>query len=119
MKEKKANYQSRTIWFISTVLLVVAFGIGSVVPFPFMMKCLFFLLVCCLGCLFRVFVGPTVVDRAAAITITGMMVIGFCGILAVLTSNDWYIDIAFIWVLQSFIVTLSLAKFLEGKRFDQ
>ena len=116
---KKTEFEKRMTWFVMAVVLVISIGVLFMIPVAFLSKSFFFLLSCCLVSLIRVFVGPSAVDRAAAITITGMMVIGFCAILAILTGNGWYIDIAFIWVLQSFIVTLSLAKFLEGKRFDQ
>ncbi|MBU1043526.1 MAG: multiple resistance and pH regulation protein F [Candidatus Omnitrophica bacterium] len=119
MKTNKNGFDQRLVWFITSILLSMLVLLIFMLPGAFLSKILFFLLLCCLSALIRVFVGPTAADRACAITIMGMMVIGFCGILAVFTQKNWYLDIAFIWALQSFIVALSLAKFLEGKRFDQ
>ena len=119
MKTQNTSFDKRLIWFISSIGLCFIIAMIFILPGVFLTKTLFFLLLCCLSALLRVFIGPTAADRACAITIMGMMVIGFCGILAVFTQKDWYLDIAFIWALQSFIVALSLAKFLEGKRFDQ
>jgi len=38
--------------------------------------------------------------------------------MGISTGRSWYIDIAIAWALQSFIATLALAKFLEGKSLD-
>lgn len=119
MKTKKSGFEKRLFWFIAGMLLCLGIVINFFLPGEFLSKTLFFLLLCCLSALIRVFRGPTAADRACAVTIMGMMVVSFCGILTVFTKKEWYLDIAFIWALQSFIVALSLAKFLEGKRFDQ
>ncbi|MCS7227739.1 MAG: monovalent cation/H+ antiporter complex subunit F [Endomicrobia bacterium] len=42
-----------------------------------------------------------------------------CGILAIFTKANFFIDIAIAWALQSFIGNLALAKYLEGKKFDE
>jgi len=119
MKINKNNFGKGLSWFIISILILLGIAIIFMLPGEFLTKTLFFLLICCLSVLIRVFIGPTAADRACAITIMGMMVVSFCGILSVFTKKDWYLDIAFIWALQSFIVGLSFAKFLEGKRFDQ
>ncbi len=119
MKTNKNNSGKGLGWFIISILIFLVMAIIFMLPGEFWTKTLFFLLLCCLSALIRVFIGPSAADRACAITIMGMMVVSFCGILAVFTKKDWYLDIAFIWALQSFIVALSLSKFLEGKRFDQ
>ena len=119
MKTNKNNLGKGLGWFIVSILIFLVMAIIFLLPGEFLTKSLFFLLLCCLSALFRVFIGPTAADRSCALTIMGMLVISFCGILAVFTQKEWYLDIAFIWALQSFIVGLSLAKFLEGKRFDQ
>ncbi len=63
--------------------------------------------------------GPTPPDRAVAIDIIGVMVVGICGISAIITGMDWYLNIAIAWALLSFIGTLALAKYLEGRGFDE
>jgi len=63
--------------------------------------------------------GPSSADRAVAIDILGILVLGFCAILGVATGRSWYIDIGIAWALQSFISTLALAKYLEGRDFDE
>jgi multicomponent Na+:H+ antiporter subunit F len=76
------------------------------------------LLLVCFLVLIRLIKGPTPADRAAAVDILGILVIGFCGILAVVSGRDIYLDIAIAWALQAFIGTLALAKYLEGRSFD-
>jgi len=82
-------------------------------------KLMLYLLLCFLLALYRIVRGPTAADRSVATDMLGILIIGFCAILAVYTKKDWYMDIAIAWALQSFIGTLALAKFLEGKHFDE
>ena len=77
------------------------------------------LIICCFLCLYRIFKGPTAPDRAVAVDILGIVVVGFCAILVVFTHRDFLMDIAIAWTLQSYIAVLALAKYLEGKRFDE
>jgi multicomponent Na+:H+ antiporter subunit F len=44
--------------------------------------------------------------------------VGFCAILGLATGKDFYLNIALAWALLSFIGTIALAKFLEGRNFD-
>jgi len=78
----------------------------------------FALLLCCFLCLYRVGRGPTAPDRTVAIDILGIVIVGFCAILAMVTGKDFYLNIAIAWALLSFIGTIALAKFLEGRSFD-
>lgn len=77
------------------------------------------LLVSALFCLYRVCKGPTAPDRVVATDILGILIVGFCAVLGLPTGRGWYIDIGIAWALQSFISTLALAKYLEGKDFDE
>ena len=47
------------------------------------------------------------------------MIVGFCALMAVVTGKDFYINIAITWALLSFIGTIGLAKYLEGRGFDE
>lgn len=74
----------------------------------------------CFGlCLIRLMRGPTPADRAVSIDTMGILIVGFCAILSIPTGRNWYIDIAIAWALQSFIGALALAKYLEGRGFDE
>ena len=73
----------------------------------------------CFLCLYRIYKGPTGADRIVAIDILGIMVVGLCALLTISTGRSWYMDIGIAWALQSFISTLALSKYLEGKDFDE
>ncbi len=80
---------------------------------------LILLLLCCFMCLYRVGAGPTPPDRTVAIDILGILMVGFCAILSLYTGKDLYMNVAISWALLSFIGTTALAKYLEGRTFDE
>jgi multicomponent Na+:H+ antiporter subunit F len=117
-------------WFMGAVILtaVVAFIIARPIPFlfprelaypGFLGRALYIIILACVLCLYRVWKGPTSADRIVAVDILGIMIVGLCAVLTVSTGRPWYIDIGIAWALQSFISTLALAKYLEGKGFDE
>jgi len=69
-------------------------------------------------CLYRIGRGPSAPDRTVAIDILGTLVVGFCCIMAIWTGRDYYMNIAIAWALISFVGTLALAKYLEGRSYD-
>jgi len=77
------------------------------------------LLLSCFMCLYRIGRGPSAPDRTVAIDILGIIIVGFCAILGLKTGKDFYLNIALAWALLSFIGTIALAKFLEGRSFDE
>jgi len=106
-------------WLAGSIFLtVLVLAIFVVLDVSAQSKLTLFLLICFLLSLIRVFRGPTAADRSVATDIFGILVIGLCGIMAVFSGKDWYMDIAIAWALQSFIGVLALAKFLEGRNFD-
>jgi len=70
-------------------------------------------------CLYRIGKGPTPPDRIVSIDILGTLIVGFCAVLALATGQDFYINVAIAWALLSFIGTLALAKYLEGRAFHE
>jgi len=117
----------RLRWLCGLVAIIIIFGVIIFYPFPSLLEwqspllrhCFSALFFCALFCLWRILKGPTSADRAVAIDILGILVLGFCAILGIPTGRDWYIDIGIAWALQSFISTLALAKYLEGRNFDE
>ena len=77
------------------------------------------LLLCCFMCIFRIARGPTAPDRTVAIDILGIIVVGFCALMTIVTGRGFYMNVAITWALVSFIGTLALAKHLEGRGFDE
>jgi multicomponent Na+:H+ antiporter subunit F len=117
------------IWLAGTigilaVLYIIFFRSLPVLFFPelphltFFGRCFYVLLLSAALCLLRVALGPTAADRIVAIDILGILIVGFCAILNIPTGRGWYMDIAIAWALQSFIATIALAKYLEGKNLD-
>ncbi|MFH1508460.1 MAG: cation:proton antiporter [Candidatus Omnitrophota bacterium] len=117
----------RLRWFLGLIIItvilvaVIFYPLPSLLEWqsPFLRHTFFVLFFCALFCLWRILRGPTPADRAVAIDILGILVLGFCAILGIPTGRDWYIDIGIAWALQSFISTLALAKYLEGRNFDE
>lgn len=116
--------------------LAGAFSLGIVVllilirPLPFLFyhnlpfmgflsRALYIILLASVLCLYRVVKGPTAADRIVAVDILGILIVGFCALLTISTHRPWYLDIAIAWAVQSFVCTLALSKYLEGKGFDE
>ncbi|MGE0823021.1 MAG: monovalent cation/H+ antiporter complex subunit F [Candidatus Binatia bacterium] len=120
-----------TVRWVGGSLVVIGLVLGILVyPLPFLFfpdlpylpileRALYILLLAAGLCLYRISRGPTAADRAVAVDILGILIVGFCAILTISTGRSWYIDIGIAWALQSFIGTLALAKYLEGKGFDE
>jgi len=70
-------------------------------------------------CLYRIIKGPTIPDRMVAIDIFGILVVGVCSIIAIDTGKSYILDIGIAWIILSFIGTLTLAKYLSGKKLNQ
>jgi len=73
----------------------------------------------CAPCLYRIVRGPSIPDRMVGIDIFGIMVVGICGIISVLTEKDFILDIGIAWVILSIIGTLTRAKYLGGKKLNE
>jgi len=70
-------------------------------------------------CLYRVIRGPSVADRMVGLDIFGILVVGICAIMAILTGRNFILDIGIAWIILSFIGTLTLAKYLSGKKLNE
>ncbi|RKY07461.1 MAG: Na(+)/H(+) antiporter subunit F [Planctomycetota bacterium] len=75
--------------------------------------------ICSFLCLYRIGRGPTAPDRTVAIDILGIVVVGFCAVVSLETGKDFYLVVALAWAFLSWIGTIALAKFLEGRGFDE
>ena len=116
-------------WLGGAIILVVIIALILIRPFPFLFypdlpyveflgRALYIILLASVLALYRIWRGPTGADRLVAIDILGILIVGLCAILAISTGRSWYIDIGIAWALQSFISTLALSKYLEGRNFD-
>jgi len=112
--------------FLLTVIVIliffrpVTFLFYPGLPFSgFVGRTIYVIILACVLSLYRVFKGPTGADRVVAVDILGIMIVGLCSVLTIATKRSWYMDIGIAWALQSFISTLALSKFLEGRGFDE
>jgi len=121
MASKKIRWLMGLCAITAILLFITIYAIPSLLGWqsPLLARCFFILMFCFMLCLFRVMRGPTPADRAVAIDTLGILIVGFCAILSIPTGRDWYLDIAVAWALQSFIGALALAKYLEGRGFDE
>lgn len=117
-------------WVIGSVVLG-GMLIGIIArPLPFLFfpdlpygsyvgRAVYILLLAAGMCVYRISLGPTAADRIVAVDIFGILIVGLCAILTISTGRSWYLDIGIAWALQSFISSLALAKYLEGKGFEE
>ena len=117
-------------WFIGVVLLTAAVSFIIIKPLPFLFyrdlpftpflgRALYIIILASFLTLYRIWKGPTGADRIVAVDILGIMIVGLCAVLTISTKRSWYIDIGIAWALQSFISTLALSKYLEGRGFGE
>ena len=70
-------------------------------------------------CLYRIIRGPTIPDRMVGVDIFGILVVGICAILTIQSGKSFILDIGIAWIILSFIGTLTLAKYLTGKKLNE
>ena len=70
-------------------------------------------------CLYRIIRGPTIPDRMVGVDIFGILVVGICAIISIQTERSFILDIGIAWIILSFLGTLTLAKYLSGKKLNE
>ncbi len=68
--------------------------------------------------LIRALIGPTAPDRVAAINIIGTKTLVIITLIAFTYNQVYFLDIAMIYALMSFITTIGVAKYLEKGALD-
>ncbi len=63
--------------------------------------------------LIRALIGPTAPDRITAINIIGTKTLLIITLIARVYGQEYFLDIAMIYALMSFITTIGVAKYLE------
>ena len=106
-------------WVIGLVILAVLFYLNFFVyTGDFLYKLINVSMFCALFVLYRVIVGPSPADRIVAVDILGILIIGMLAIFGLCYDQDFFMDVALIWALLSFIASLAFAKILEGRTLD-
>ncbi len=80
------------------VLFFVLIGVGVVLSF------------------IRVIIGPTSSDRVAALDTMNVMLTGLIVVLAYVFNRSIYLDIALVYALLSFLETIVISRYLEGRK---
>lgn len=99
---------------------IAAFLIADIVYLdaPLLIRLINILLFCSLFVLYRVMRGPSAADRIVAVEILGILIIGMLALIGLHEDMDFFLDIALIWALLSFVAALAFSKILEGRRLD-
>ena len=63
--------------------------------------------------LFRIIRGPTLPDRVVALDLFGILVAGFTVVNATATGLSFFLDIALVIALLSFVGTIAYARYIE------
>ncbi|HSV30861.1 MAG TPA: monovalent cation/H+ antiporter complex subunit F [Atribacteraceae bacterium] len=108
-----------TLFLIGIVLLVVFLALNfGVFQIDFIARLINVLLISAALVTYRIIFGPSAADRLVAVDIIGVLIVGLLALLTLHTGAHFFLDIAIAWSLQSFIVSLALAKYLENRKID-
>lgn len=69
-------------------------------------------------CLWRADVGPTIEDRILAVNVAGTKTMVVLVLLAAIAGHAFLIDVALVFALLSFVVTLAASRFVESGRLS-
>jgi multicomponent Na+:H+ antiporter subunit F len=106
-------------WLAGGVVLgLLAYLNFFVFQAPFLIKLINVSLFSALFVLYRVIRGPSPADRIIAVDILGVLIIGVLALIGLHYDQGFFVDIALIWALLSFVASLAFAKILEGRRLD-
>jgi multicomponent Na+:H+ antiporter subunit F len=75
-----------------------------------------FLMVNAFACLWRATAGPTAVDRMLAINIIGTKTLVVLTLLALVFGRSMLLDVALVYGLLNFVITVTASRFLETGR---
>lgn len=106
-------------WLTGLSILIALFYLNFFIyQGPILFKLINVSLLCVVFVLFRVLFGPSPADRIVATDILGILIIGMLALIGLFYDEGFFLDIALLWALLSFIASLAFAKILEGRRLD-
>ncbi len=85
--------------------------IQAVIPIAMTMLAVSFLLT---G--LRLFVGPTLPDRVAALDLMSIILMCLIGTFAIQTGKSWFLDGVLIFGLLGFLSTVAFARYMEKEK---
>jgi len=69
--------------------------------------------------IFRLFRGPTLADRVVALDLLTLLGLGFIGVVAIVTGEFAYIDVAIALALVGFLATTAFARYIYRRGGDR
>lgn len=73
-----------------------------------------------IGLIYRLVKGPSAPDRVIALDSIGVSVIALVGLFSIYVGSNFFIDIALLLAILSFIGTIAFSKFIEkGEIIDR
>ncbi len=69
-------------------------------------------------CLIRAVIGPTAPDRVVAINMIGTKTVLIIALTSFIYQRGFYLDVAMVYALMSFIAALGISKYLEKGALD-
>ncbi|MEO0093440.1 MAG: monovalent cation/H+ antiporter complex subunit F [candidate division WOR-3 bacterium] len=73
---------------------------------------------CAFFCLYRALQGPSISDRVISVDIMGIIFTCITALMSIRYKLPYLMDLAIIIAILSFVGTLALAKYLEGRHLD-
>ncbi|MDZ4180836.1 MAG: monovalent cation/H+ antiporter complex subunit F [Coriobacteriia bacterium] len=77
-----------------------------------------FMLANAFACLWRATAGPTAVDRILAVNIIGTKTLVVLVVLALVFGRSMLLDVALVYGLLNFVITVTAGRFLETGRLE-
>ncbi len=78
-----------------------------------------FLLMNALVCLYRAYIGPTVVDRVLAVNIVVTKTLVVLVLLAFVFDRGLFLDVAFVYGFLNLVLTIVASRYLETGRLKE
>ncbi len=69
-------------------------------------------------CLYRAIRGPTVQDRVLSINIVATKTLSVLVLVAFIFKSTFYLDVAIIYALLNFIITVTVSRYLEAEKWE-
>jgi multicomponent Na+:H+ antiporter subunit F len=76
------------------------------------------LALCAFFCLYRALQGPSISDRVISVDIMGIVFTGITALMALRYKLAYLLDLSITIAILSFVGTLALAKYMEGRHLD-
>ena len=75
------------------------------------------MVVCIIITVSRIFIGPGAPTRLVAFDTTNTLVVASLIMVAMMFNRALYIDVAIVYALLSYVMTLYVAKYIQGDKF--